>query len=231
MLRRLGLVLAGTFDVRHQRHVDEQAVLAPLLDRDLPDGLDERLRLDVTGRSADLRDDDLRVCLLPDPVDEILDLVGDVRDDLDRAAQVIAAPLFVEHFPVDLAGGDVGVFVEVFIDESLIVPEIEIGLSAVFGHVHLAVLVRTHRAGIHIHVRIELLRCHLQTARLEQPPQGRRRDALAEPRYNTACYEYILFHFRSSLSLHISFFPLHLLLLPLPLCRRQRFRKIKSARK
>jgi hypothetical protein len=40
-------------------------------------------------------------------LDEVLDLVGDVRDDLHRLAQVVAAALLLEHALVDLAGGEV----------------------------------------------------------------------------------------------------------------------------
>ena len=38
---------------------------------------------------------------------------------LHRGAQVFALPLLVEHIPVDLAGGEVGVFVQVLVDEAL----------------------------------------------------------------------------------------------------------------
>jgi hypothetical protein len=41
-------------------------------------------------------------------------------------------------------------------DEALVVPEVQIGLGAVLGHEHLAVLERRHRARIDVDVRIEL---------------------------------------------------------------------------
>src|ERR1051325_4885881 len=41
------------------------------------------------------------------------DLVGDVRDDLHGVAEVLAAALLGDHLGVDLAGGDVGLAVEV----------------------------------------------------------------------------------------------------------------------
>ena len=80
VLRRLGLVLVGAAQERHQRHVDEQAVFAPHLERHLPHGLQERLALDVADGAADLGDDDVRVGLFADAIDEVLDLVGDVRE-------------------------------------------------------------------------------------------------------------------------------------------------------
>ena len=39
--------------------------------------------------------------------DEILDRVGDVRNDLDGGAEIVAAPLLGEDFLIDAAGGDV----------------------------------------------------------------------------------------------------------------------------
>ena len=38
---------------------------------------------------------------------EFLDRVGDVRDDLDGRAEIVAAPLLGDDVAVDAAGGDV----------------------------------------------------------------------------------------------------------------------------
>ena len=81
-----------------------------------------------------------------DPRDALLDLVGDVRHDLDRAAQEVAAPLAADHGGVDAAGRDVAGTRQVHVDEALVVAEVEVGLGAIVGDEHLAVLVRAHRA-------------------------------------------------------------------------------------
>ena len=52
--------------------------------------------------------------------------------------------------------------------EALVVPQVQIRLSAVVGYVDLAVLIRAHRARIHVDVRIELLQRHLVAVVLEQ---------------------------------------------------------------
>jgi hypothetical protein len=70
----------------------------------LADGLEERQRFDVADRPADLDDHDVRVAVAGDPRDALLDLVGDVRDDLDRAAEVVAAALLGDDGLVDAAG-------------------------------------------------------------------------------------------------------------------------------
>ena len=61
VLRRLGLQLARVADVRHEREVDEHAVAPADVDRELADRLEERQRLDVADRAADLGDDDVDV--------------------------------------------------------------------------------------------------------------------------------------------------------------------------
>ena len=101
VLGRLGLELAGRRQVRHQRDVQEEDVVPADLVPDLPGRLQERQRLDVADRPADLGDHHVRrfpvgigVGHRPDPV---LDLVGDVRDDLHGVAQVFAAPFPGDH--------------------------------------------------------------------------------------------------------------------------------------
>ena len=105
VLGRLGLDLAGRGDVRHQRQVDVAGVVAPEFDAHLADRLEERQRLDVADRAADLDDGDFGVARAA--ADEELDLVGDVRNHLHRAAEIIAAALLLDDALVDLAGGEV----------------------------------------------------------------------------------------------------------------------------
>ena len=78
VLRRLRLQLARVADVGHEREVDEHAVAPADVDRELADRLEERQRLDVAHRAADLGDHDVDVALLGDEPDALLDLVGDV---------------------------------------------------------------------------------------------------------------------------------------------------------
>ena len=94
-------------DVGHEREVDVHAALAADLDGELADGLEERQRLDVADRAADLGDHDVDVLGLGDQLDAVLDLVRDVRDDLHGAAEVVAAALLADDGVVDGAGRDV----------------------------------------------------------------------------------------------------------------------------
>ena len=163
VLGGLGLQLTRRPDERHQRDVQEEAVVAADVVAHLPGRLEERKRLDVADRAADLGDHhvDLRPAHGQDP---LLDLVGDVRDHLHGVAQVVAAALLGDHAGVDLAGGDVGDLAQVGVEEPLVVTDVEIGLRAVVGDEDLAVLERVHRARIHVEVGIELLHGHAESA-------------------------------------------------------------------
>ena len=86
-----------------------------------------------------------------------LDLVGDVRNHLHRLAEIIAAALARDDLLVDAAGGQIVGLRQLGVREALVVAEVEIGLGAVVGDEHLAVLERAHGAGIDVQVGIELL--------------------------------------------------------------------------
>jgi len=159
--------------------VQEEAAVPADLVPDLADRLQERLRLDVPDGAADLGDHhvDLGPGHLLDPG---LDLVGDVRDDLDSVAEVVAAPLLGDHAGVDLPGGDVGRAAQLGVEEPLVVADVEVGLGPVVGDEHLAVLERVHRARVDVQVRVQLLHIDPQATELEQPAQARGGEPLAE---------------------------------------------------
>jgi len=87
---------------------------------------------------------------------ERLIFVGDVRDDLHRAAEIIAAAFLVDHRLVDLAGGEVVAPAHPRAGKALVMAEVEIGLRTIVGNEHLAVLKRAHGAGVDVDIRIEL---------------------------------------------------------------------------
>jgi len=58
--------------------------------------------------------------------------------------------------------------------------QVQIGLGAVLGDEHLAVLERAHGARVDIQVGIELQHRDLEAARLQQGAQGSRRNTFAE---------------------------------------------------
>ncbi len=54
--RRLGLQFGGRLEIRNQRQMDVEAVLLADVERELANGLEKRLALDVADRAADFGD-------------------------------------------------------------------------------------------------------------------------------------------------------------------------------
>ena len=113
---------------------------------------------------------------------------------LHGGAKVFAPALLIQHIPVHLAGGEVGVFVQILINEALIVSQVQIGLGAVFGDIDLSVLIRAHGAGVHVDIGVQLLCRDLQSPGLQQPAQRRGSNALAKTGHHAAGNENILCH-------------------------------------
>src|SRR5208283_5631510 len=147
-------------------------------------------RLDVSRRAADLDDGDI------DPLGGIadtgLDLVGDVRNDLDRRAQVIPAPFLGDDGLVDPTCRQVVLASHPRGRKTLVVTEIEVGLRAVVGHEDLAVLIRAHGARVDVDVRVELDVCYAQAAGLQQRAHRSTGEAFADGGHDTAGYEHVL---------------------------------------
>ena len=169
----------------------ERAAVAADLVAELADRLEERQGFDVADRAADLDDLHVRLLGLGQRQDPRLDLVGDVRDDLHGLAEVVAAALLGQHRRVHGAGREVRAAMQIGVEEPLVVTEVEVGLGAVVQDEDLAVLERVHRAGVDVHVRVELLEDDLLTARREEASEGGGGDALAETGGNTARDEYV----------------------------------------
>ena len=178
VLRRLRLQFAGRVDPGDEREVDEKGVLAAHILPELPDRFQERERLDVANGSADLRDHD--VVIRRQAPCRRLDLVRHVRDDLDRDAEEVAAPLLRDDVLVDAARRDVVRLRERLVDEPFVVAEVEVGLRPVVRHVDFAVLERRHRPRVDVEVRVELLDRHAQAALDEQAPDRGRGDPLPQ---------------------------------------------------
>src|SRR5690606_4917867 len=121
--------------------VDVHDVLSADIALDLANRFEERQALDIADRAADLGDDDVRTGFSPGAEHAFLDLVRDVRNDLHRAAEVFAAALLADDGRIDLARRDAAVLRQINIDETLVMPEIQIRLGAVVGHENFPVLI------------------------------------------------------------------------------------------
>ena len=171
VLGRLCLQFAGARDERQQRQVNVDGVVARQIVLELADRLEERQALDVADGAADLAQHEVELVVAVE--DEFLDRVGDVRDHLDGGAEIVAAPLLGQDVLIDAPGGDVVGLGGRTPGEALVVAEVEVGLGAVVGHEHFAVLIRRHRSGIEVEIGVELAKPDLVAARLQQRTECR----------------------------------------------------------
>ena len=72
---------------------------------ELANGFEERQALDITDGAANFTQHEVSIAVIGE--DEVFDGVGDVRDHLDRSAEIIAAALFGDDLLIDAACGDV----------------------------------------------------------------------------------------------------------------------------
>src|SRR5260221_13451148 len=163
---RLGFQFAGGRDERNQGDVDNQGVLRAKLEAHLTYGFQEGKGFDVSDGAADFDDDDVDAFGIF--FDRRFDFVGDVRNHLHGFAEEIAAALFGQDGFVDAPRRPVVVAGKLGVREALVVPEVEVGLRAVFGDEDFAVLKRAHRARVNVEVRIALLQGDFETATFKE---------------------------------------------------------------
>ena len=72
---------------------------------ELADRLEERQAFDVADRATDFDKDEVELVIALDH--EVLDGVGDVRNNLNGGSQIFAAALLGENVGIDAASGDV----------------------------------------------------------------------------------------------------------------------------
>ena len=167
-------------------------VRPPVLNRHLTNRFQEWQRLDITHRAANLNHGNFGFASAE--TNEQLNLVGDVRNHLYRAPEIITAAFFFNHAVVDLAGGEVVTLGHFAADKAFVVAKIEIGFGAVFCYENFTVLKRAHSAWIDIDIRVELEQRDFDATGFEDGCQGRRGDPFTQRRNDPACDEYEFCH-------------------------------------
>ena len=199
MLRRLGLHFAGCRNIRDQGQVDITDVVAAEINAELTNRFQKRQRLDVADRAADLDHGDFRLTRAGG--DPTLDFVGDVRNDLDRATEIVAATFLADDTFVDLPCREIVALGHLHIGEAFVVAEIEIRFCPVFGDENFTVLKRAHRARVNVDVGVELEIGDTDAAGGEDRGQRRGGDALPERGNDAASHENELGHKRQVLEI------------------------------
>ena len=104
VLGRLGLQLAAGCQIGQQGQVHENALAARFVMGKLADRFKEGQAFDVAHGAADFAEHEIDFVFANRQ--EIFDFVGDMRDNLNGFAQIIAAALFFQHGGIDPARGD-----------------------------------------------------------------------------------------------------------------------------
>src|SRR5206468_5465543 len=100
VLGRLGLELAGRADERHERQVNVEGIVAADVLAELADRFEKRQALDVADGAADLDEHD--VDIVRHRSNRVFDFIGDVRNHLDGAPEIIAPPLLLDDALINL---------------------------------------------------------------------------------------------------------------------------------
>ena len=179
MLSRLARMFLAAFKIGDKGHMNIQGISRSNFQSDLPYGFKERLAFNVSNCASDLTDEDVRIIVPYCGIDEFLDLIGDVGNDLNRLAQIFSPAFLIQDIPVYSARGEIGISVQIFVDESFIVTEIQIGFSTVFGNEHFAMLVRRHGSRVNIDVGIKFLRGDFKASGFQKTAKGSGSNALA----------------------------------------------------
>ena len=179
VLGGFGLQFLGRADVGQPGDVHVEGILAAQVAAQLAQRFQERQALDIANRAAHFDQHNFGPGRLAHQANAALDFVGDMRDDLDGAAQEIAAAFLGDHLGVHLPGGDVADTVEADVDKAFIMAQVEVGFRAVIQHEYLAVLVRAHRARVNVDIGVQFLHSNRKTALFERTPKGSRGDAFS----------------------------------------------------
>ena len=187
LLGRFGFQLSCRIKIRNESDMHENHILGTRLVRKLTHGLEEGQSLDVPRGATDFGDQD--VDAFPTGVDALLDLVGHVRDHLNRLAQIVTPPLLLNDRLVHLTRAETVQLGELSTRKAFIMTKIEIGLRTILKNIDLAVLERAHRARVDVQIRVKLLNTDGQPARLQKRAKRGRGEPFAQRGNHSARYE------------------------------------------
>lgn len=133
----------------------------------LAHSFDEGKRFDIAHRAANLGDDDIVLAAFTKQKDVALDFIGDVRDDLYRFAKVFALSLFGDDIVIDAPGGNVVGLAGGYIQKALIVPQVQVGFSAIVGHVAFPMFIGVKGTRVYINIGVKLLDGYIEPPGLQ----------------------------------------------------------------
>ena len=192
VLGRLRFQFSRRADIGNQRNMNVQHVILTHIFFYLTDGFQERQAFNIANRTADFGNNEIRVVVVAYPEYPGLYLIGNMGNNLHRAAQIIAPALLRNDGLVDFTGSHIGTLGQVDINKTFIMAQIQVRFRSVIRHEHFAVLIRAHGSRIDIDIRIEFLYRNLIAPALQQASQGCCRNPLTQRRNHAACYKNVL---------------------------------------
>ena len=156
----------------------ENAALRAKFIAHLPDGFQEGQAFNIANRATDF--DQHEIIAIGFSLDHFLDLIGNVRNHLHRAAQIIAAPFRRDHIRIDAPRGPVIGLARMHAGEAFIMAKIKIGFRTIIGDEDFTVLIGAHGPRIDVKVGVKLAQPNLITARLQQRAERSGSDTLTK---------------------------------------------------
>ncbi len=168
----------------------KQRVLTADIHRQLADRFKERQGFDITHGTADLNQH--HIVAFATGNDALFNGVGDVGNNLNGCAQVVATALFAQYVGIDTASGEVVAARHFSTNETLVVAQIQVGFSAVFRNEHFPVLDRTHGTRIDVDIRIQFHHGHVKATGFKNGCEGGGCNAFTQRGYNPAGHKNIV---------------------------------------
>ncbi len=165
MLGGLGFKFFCSSKVWHQCKMNHHTAVTKLKTH-LTNGLNIRKGLDIPYSSANLGDNKIIISGITQHLECAFDLICNMWNYLYCLAQVIAMPLLIDNGLIDASGRYVVGLGSMYIRESLVMPQIQVGFSTIFCNITFPMFIGIHCSGIYIDIRVDLLCCSREPPRL-----------------------------------------------------------------
>gem|GEM_PF-5233001 len=156
-LSRFSFEFFGGGDVREESDMKKLNICSSHLKTHLTCRFKIELIFHISDGSSDFYNHNITSRRLRCFADFFFDQVSEVRDNLHSLAEIRPVSLTIEHLSVELTGTIGRMLIKGFINESLVMSEIEICLGSIIRHEHLSMLKRRHGSRIDIEIPVKFL--------------------------------------------------------------------------
>ena len=85
---------------------------------ELTNRFEERLTFDISNRTSYFNNCNLSVGISKVSIKTTFNFIGNMRNDLDSTAAIIASSFLMKNRPVDFTGGNIRILIQVFVNKS-----------------------------------------------------------------------------------------------------------------